>query len=145
MAASNLGVTPGYIGIGAQFTGDSRQVQADPGGLVGIESDTHFVGPATESANPRHAGNPFQACDNRVIHPILVDIDRDIVAFGSRNREPADHPVKTEAADPDHGFVGIDRIPWHLVQAVHDLDERPVHIGADSELQGNRGAAVGCL
>jgi hypothetical protein len=131
-----------HVRVVAEFTGDTGEVDADVGGLERIERNTHFVLPATERADARHARDTLEPRYHGVLDEVLVALYRTRVVGPGGDRPPGDDLVEIVTADADDRLVGIHRIAGHLVQPVHDLDQRAVHVRADFELQVDAAGAV---
>ncbi len=95
----------------------------------------------TKSTGSGYTRHPFHTRNNRVLDKVLVRLDGGFVTVLPGDGKPCNDFTKTAATNADNRLIGIDRVTWYLVQAVHDLNQCTIHIGTDGKLHLHRAAA----
>jgi hypothetical protein len=136
--------TGGNIRVAAQLTGDFGQIETDVSCLEGIEGNPYLVFATAERPHSRNSRHALEAGDDHIVDKVFVAIDRARIALLRIDGPPRDDLVEIIPTETYNRLVRVHRVTRHLVQAVHHLDQGPVHVGADLELQIDVTAAVGC-
>ena len=90
---------------------------------------------ATERADLGNSRHALQACDHRIVEEILIALDGPFITRFRTNGKPGNHFIEIVTSEVNDRLISINRVTRNLVQAVHHLDQRPVHIGTDDKLQ----------
>ncbi len=116
--------------------GQRWNVDAQCGGLIGIEAHANFTGSLAKDDRARHTGNAFEARLHDLLDEILIAGDVVRIGFGRRQRKPCDGAIDVRSARRDPWLSGIDRVALYLIETVDDFDE--CAIDWDTGVEGQR-------